>query len=160
MSALIRKHKPAKHEQGQSLVELGITLPILVLLLLGTLDFGMAIFSYSMLRDAAQEGAFYGSFNPTNLKEIENRARNISPRAEDTVFSSPVQLRDTDAIKVKVRAIGKACQGATNGVANSIEVNVSYGYPIMMPLIGRLIGSNTIPLTGTATNIILQPACP
>jgi len=142
------------------MVELALTLPILVLLLLGTLDFGMAIFSYSMLRDAAQEGAFYGSFNPANVDEIENRARNISPRAEDVVFSSPVQLRDTDAIKVSVQALGGACQGATNGVANSIQVNVSYRYPMMMPLIGRIIGSNTIPLTGTATNIILQPTCP
>ena len=160
MPVLKRKRTPAKHERGQSLVELAITLPILILLLLGTLDFGMAIFSYSMLRDAAQEGAFYGSFNPTNVAEIENRARNISPRAEDVVFSSPVQLRDTDAVKVNVQALGDACQGATNGVANSIQVNVSYRYPIMMPFIGRLIGSNTIPLTGTATNIILQPACP
>jgi len=160
MPALKRKQTISKHERGQSMVELALTLPILVLLLLGTLDFGMAIFSYSMLRDAAQEGAFYGSFNPANVDEIENRARNISPRAEDVVFSSPVQLRDTDAIKVSVQALGDACQGATNGVANSIQVNVSYRYPMMMPLIGRIIGSNTIPLTGTATNIILQPTCP
>ncbi len=160
MSVEKRKHPPAKHERGQSLVELAITLPILILLLLGTLDFGMAIFSYSMLRDAAQEGAFYGSFNPDNEEEIENRARNISPRAEDVVFSSPVRLRDTDTVKVKVEALGDACQGATNGVANSIQVKVSYRYPILMPFVGRLIGSNTIPLTGTASNIILQPTCP
>lgn len=160
MPVIKRKHSPIQNERGQSLVELAITLPILILLLLGTLDFGMAIFSYSMLRDAAQEGAFYGSFNPANVEDIENRARNISPRAEDVVFSSPVQLRDTDAIKVSVQALGDACQGATNGVANSIQVNVSYRYPMMMPLIGRIIGSNTIPLTGTATNIILQPTCP
>jgi hypothetical protein len=113
-----------------------------------------------MLRDAAQEGAFYGSFNPSNIAEIENRARNISPRAEDEIFSSPVQLRDTDLIKVSVRALGNYCQGAENGVANSIQVNVSYKYPLLMPFIGRLIGSNTIPLTGTATNVILQPQCP
>ena len=159
MPVIIKKRPISQNEHGQSLTELAITLPILVLLLLGTLDFGMAIFSYSMLRDAAQEGAFYGSFNPTNLEEIENRARNISPRAEDVVFSSPVQLRDTDAVKVNVQAFGGACQGATNDVANSIQVNVTYRYPILMPFIGRLIGSRTIPLTGTATNIILQPAC-
>jgi len=157
---LKRTQKFSRSERGQSLVELAITLPILVLLLLGTLDFGMAIFSYSMLRDAAQEGAFYGSFNPSNIAEIENRARNISPRAEDEIFSSPVQLRDTDLIKVSVRALGNYCQGAENGAANSIQVNVSYKYPLLMPFIGRLIGSNTIPLTGTATNVILQPQCP
>jgi Flp pilus assembly protein TadG len=160
MPVIKREQNSAQSERGQSLVELAITLPILILLLLGTLDFGMAIFSYSMLRDAAQEGAFYGSFNPSNVAEIENRARNISPRADDEVFSSPVQLRDTDLIKVNVKTLGKPCQGSKDGVANSIQVNVSYRYPILMPFIGRLIGSHTIPLTGTATNIILQPQCP
>jgi Flp pilus assembly protein TadG len=160
MSVIKRKRRLTRSERGQSLVELAITLPILILLLLGTLDFGMAIFSYSMLRDSAQEGAFYGSFNPSNSAEIENRARNISPRAEDVVFSSPVQLRDKDLVKVNVKVLGNSCQGAENGVANSIQVNVSYRYPLLMPLIGRLIGSNTIPLTGTATNVILQPQCP
>jgi Flp pilus assembly protein TadG len=159
MPVIKRKHSHIRNERGQSLVELAITLPILILLLLGTLDFGMGIFSYSMLRDAAQEGAFYGSFNPSNVAEIENRARNISPRAKDTIFSSPVQLRNKDLIKVSVRALGDFCQGATNGVANSIEVKVSYKYPLLMPFIGRLIGSNTIPLTGIATNVILQPQC-
>jgi len=159
MPVMKEKRKLTAKPRGQSLVEFAITLPILVLLLLGTVDFGMALFSYSMLRDAAQEGAFYGSFNPANTEEIENRARNISPRAEDAVFSSPVRLRDTNKIKVTVQTIGAACQGETKGVANSIRVNVSYRYPILMPLIGQLIDSGSILLTGSTTNIILQPAC-
>jgi Flp pilus assembly protein TadG len=160
MPVIKRKRRPAHSEHGQSLVEVAIALPVLVLLLLGTLEFGMAIFSYSMLRDAAQEGAFYGSFNPENAAEIENRVRNISPRTEEgAVFSSPVELRDKDLVKVNVLALGGLCQGAKDGVANSIQVNVTYRYPILMPFITRLIGSKTIPLTGTATNVILQPQC-
>jgi Flp pilus assembly protein TadG len=146
-------------KRGQSLVEFAITLPILVLLLIGTLDFGMAIFSYSMLRDSAQEGAFYGSFNPENTAEIENRARNISPRNEEEIFSSPVRLSDREKVKVRVKILGSPCQGTTDGVANSIRVEVSYRYPIPMPLIGQFIGSGSIPLTGSASNIILQPPC-
>ena len=69
-----------QHEKGQSLVELAISLPVILLILLGTFDFGMALFSYSIIRDAAQEGALYASFNPGNEAEIENRARNILPR--------------------------------------------------------------------------------
>ena len=64
--------KRKRSEHGQSLVELAVTLPILILILLGTLDVGMGIFSYSMLRDAAQEGAFYGSFNPANKATSAN----------------------------------------------------------------------------------------
>jgi Flp pilus assembly protein TadG len=150
-----------KQERGQSLIELAISLPIILLILLGTIDFGMALFSYSILRDAAQEGALYGSFNPSNTEEIENRARNILPRSDDeAVFSSPVDLRDTSNISIEIDVIGDDCQGITRGVVNSIQVNVIYQYPILMPFAGNIIGSDTISLTGSATNVILQPPCP
>lgn len=147
-------------ERGQSLVEIAISLPVIILILLGTIDFGMAIFSYAIIRDAAQEGALYGSFNPDNKAEIENRARNISPQGEDEIFSSPVDLTNKELIQVEVKAIGNSCQGTTGGEANSLRVRVRYYYPFLMPFIGSIIGSDTIPLTGSATNVILQPPCP
>lgn len=154
------KYKRAKQEHGQSLVELAVSLPVIILLLLGTVDFGMAIFSYAILRDAAQKGALYGSFNPDNEAEIENRARNISPQGEDLIFSSPVELTDKELVQVEVQSIGDSCQGTTNGAANSLRVRVRSKYPVLMPFIGTIIGSKTIQLTGSATNIILQPPCP
>ncbi|MBI2759278.1 MAG: pilus assembly protein [Chloroflexi bacterium] len=160
-----RKHGFVRGERGQSLVELAISLPIILVLLLGTFDFGMAIFSYSMLRDAAQEGALYGSFNPANKAEIERRSRNISPQANaqanEGLFSSPVELRSTTLVKVTIQTFGDPCQGVrTNGAANSIRVSVSYGYKLLMPFGNNILASGTIPLTATATNVILQPACP
>ncbi len=157
-----QKNKPNRlaREQAQSLVELAITLPILILLLLGTVDFGMAIFSYAIIRDAAQEGALYGSFNPDNKAEIENRARYISPQGEDLIFSSPVDLTDRELVQVEVKAIGDSCQGTTGGKANSLRVRVRFYYPILMPFIGSIIGTDTIALTGSATNVIIQPPCP
>lgn len=162
ITRLIQVNKTMKkQERGQSLIELAISLPIILLILLGTIDFGMALFSYSILRDAAQEGALYGSFNPSNTEEIENRARNILPRSDDeAVFSSPVDLRDTSNISIEIDVIGDDCQGITRGVVNSIQVNVIYQYPILMPFAGNIIGSDTISLTGSATNVILQPPCP
>ncbi len=155
-----RKRSFTQNERGQSLIELAVSLPVMILILLGTIDFGMAIFSYAILRDAAQEGALYGSFNPANKAEIENRARNISPRGDEAVFSSPVNLRNTTLVKVEVKALGAFCQGTTGGAANSVKVSVSYKYPLLMPFAGEIMGSGTISLTGTATNIILQPPCP
>lgn len=148
-----------RRERGQSLVEIAISLPVIILILLGTIDFGMAIFSYAIIRDAAQEGALYGSFNPDNKAEIENRARYISPQGEDDIFSSPVDLTNKDLIQVEIKAIGNSCQGTTGGEANSLRVRVRYYYPFLMPFIGSIVGSDTIPLTGSATNVILQPPC-
>lgn len=148
-----------KSERGQSLVELAVSLPVILLILLGTFDFGMALFSYAILRDAAQEGALYASFNPGNKKQIENRARHILPREEGEVFSSPVDLTDKEQVQVEIKVKGKSCQGVTKGVANYVEVRVTYNYPIVMPFTGDIVGSDTIRLTGSAANVILQPPC-
>ena len=59
---MIRK----KSERGQSLVEMAISITVLVFLLSGAVEFGMMYFQYIQLRDAAQEGALYGSLNPAD----------------------------------------------------------------------------------------------
>ena len=88
----------SKTERAQSLVELAISFPVVLLLLLGTLDFGMALYSFLVLRDAAQEGALYGSFNPNNRVETESRARNIAPNDSDALYFYPVELTNKDIV--------------------------------------------------------------
>src|SRR6266508_2450484 len=88
-------------ERGQSLVELGVSLVILLYLLSGAAEFGVLFFQFVQLRDAAQEGALYGSMNPyiestgdtkfeageaINQADIDSRVRNAS--------SSPIDLSD------------------------------------------------------------------
>jgi Flp pilus assembly protein TadG len=148
-----------KLERGQSLVELAISLPVILLLMIGTLDFGMATYSYLVIRDAAQEGALYGSINPNDHTEIENRTRYISPTSSDALTFSPVKLTDKDLVKVNIKTSGANCQGTTNGKVNSISVNVTYNYTLIVPLAETIVGSNLIPLDATATNVIIQPVC-
>ncbi len=64
MKRRLRALIPANLQRGQSLVELAISLTVMLLLLSGAVTFGMALFSYVAIRDAAQEGALYASFNP------------------------------------------------------------------------------------------------
>ena len=146
-------------QKGQSLVELAVSLPVILLILLGTFDVGMALFSYSIIRDAAQEGALYGSFNPGNKAEIENRARNILPRDQGEVFSSPVDLRNKEDVSIDIITKGNKCQGVTQGSANYIQVKITYNYPILFPFIGQLFGSDGIQISSTASNVILRPPC-
>jgi len=56
--------KTIKGEKGQSLVEMALSLVLILILLVGTVEMGMAFFQYIQLRDAAQEGALYGSIAP------------------------------------------------------------------------------------------------
>jgi Flp pilus assembly protein TadG len=145
-----------KHQSGQSLVELAISLTVILMLLSGAVDFGMAFFTYTALRDAAQEGALYGSFNPdpASLSDIEDRVRNSS--------TNPVNLADTSKVHVVIswtNGPSAACQGSVGGITNGIKVSVSYNYPIIMPFLGTIIGSQTIPLNATVTDTILSPMC-
>lgn len=138
--------KHLKSERGQSLVELAISILILVYLLAGAVEFGLAFFQYVQLRDAAQEGALYGSMNPGDLNGVRTRARAAS--------TSPIDLSDTTTVTVTPTIIGAACEG------NAIQVTVSYNHQIFMPFIPQFIGSSTIPLNATVTDTILSPLCP
>src|SRR5512138_1203999 len=90
--------------KGQSLVEMAISLVILLWLLSGAAEFAIALFQYVQLRDAAQEGALFGSIKPTDLEGIEARARSSSaapidldpaavPRATVTIYVDDQMVR-------------------------------------------------------------------
>src|SRR5215210_5613042 len=104
-----------KKERGQSLVELGVSLLILMYLLSGAVEFGVLFFQYVQLRDAAQEGALYGSTSipgstsgpPTadTWTKIEQRARAAS--------GSPVDLADVTKVDVSISIVDKATGTST-----------------------------------------------
>ena len=145
--------KIIKTERGQSLVELSISLLVLLYLLSGAVEFGLAFFQFVQLRDAAQEGALFGSMDPSSPTNIEIRVRGAS--------SSPIDLADTSKVTVAITATDKdssadipvtgACEG------DGLEVVVSYNHIIFMPFIPQLIGSSTIPLNAQVTDTVLTP---
>jgi hypothetical protein len=144
--------RKTRREGGQSLVELAISLTVILLLLSGAVDFGMALFSYVAIRDAAQEGALYGSLNPTDLDGIRDRVRSTS--------THPVNLAAFADSQIVIQIIGASCEGLTGGASNGIKVTVAYDYPIIMPYVGAIIGGQTINLRAEVTDTILTPRCP
>lgn len=166
-----RSPKSSGNERAQSLVELSISLTILLLLLSAAVTFGMALFSYVSIRDAAQEGALYGSFNPCVLEvdgschrdSVLNRTAIVARiRASST---SPVDFSNTsiipDSYISTTLTTGQPCEGSdSSGNPNALQVSVGYDYPIFMPFVGAILGSQTIHLAGTVTDTILEPRCP
>jgi len=150
--------KNNKSERGQSLVELAVSLVILLYLLSGAVEFGIIFFQYVQLRDAAQEGALYGSMGPTG--DIDSRVRSAS--------SSPIDLSNADPsdplyVKIEVTAKDKTT-GLDKSLADACEgdgltVVVSFDHRIFMPFMSTFIG-DTRTLEATVTDTILSPACP
>jgi Flp pilus assembly protein TadG len=137
-----------KNERGQSLVEMAISLVLLLLLISGIVEFGMAFFQFIQLRDAAQEGALYGSINPTDVANITTRAKGAS--------SSPINL-NTDpnlTLVILYSDVNKKCEGS------AITVQLTYQHKIFMPFVPKILGTTTIPLNASVTDTIISPLCP
>jgi len=165
--------KKIKTERGQSLVEMAISLVLLLLLLVGAVEFGMAFFQFVQLRDAAQEGALYGSMNPyidanndgkfnngeaVNQAGIETRVRAAS--------NSPIDLANTTSPKLTIVASSSDgtnmfCEDATGAAQHGVTVTVTFKHKIFMPFIPQILNlpNNEIPLKASVTDTILSPTC-
>jgi Flp pilus assembly protein TadG len=132
-------------ERGQSMVELAISFFVLLLLLAGITDIGRAFFTFSALRDAAQEGATYGSINPADTGGIIARVRGSS--------NDPIDLA-SPFITIGVKILGQPCIG------NGIDVTVTYkGFQFIFPLMRTIAGTDTIDLSAHVTDEIIRPPC-
>ena len=157
------KTNKTKTQKGQSLVEFAISLTVIMILLAGAVEFGIALFQYVQLRDAAQEGALYGSLNPTDTAGIVARVRaasdtpiNLQSDPNVTICTwvpTAAQIANGDACSFG-SGNASACEGA------GVQVQVSFPHQISMPFVSAFIGSNTIPINVSVTDTILLPTCP
>ena len=143
----MKKINQISTERGQSLMEFSVSLVFVLVLLAGLVDLGRGLFTYMALRDGAQEGAAYGSLNPTETSTILNRVYGSS-----TMLQSQ---KDEGTIDIQVNITGSACTG------NAIEVIATYNdFPLTMPFVGSFLGSQTVDIHASAENTILSPKCP
>jgi len=141
---LLMEKRPAAAEKGQSLVEMALTATFMMFLLLATIDFGYAFLYWITIRDAAQEGAMYGSLHPGTACEadLRNRVRGAA--------SSPIiRISDLPDGQIEITRTG-----TTPG--NAIKVKVTHYYHILTPMISKFTNSPDITISTSVTNTILQ----
>ena len=103
-----RKNSRGRGERGQSLVELALTLPVLLLLLVGLVEVGNALNAYITVVDAGRDGARLGSKGAASDDEIKNLVvtemgrlpDGVDPATDITVERDVVP--DSPSIRVKV----------------------------------------------------------
>ena len=141
----MKKNHFKNAEKAQGFVELVLILPLLLILIAGIVDLGRLFNSYIVLRDAAQEGANYGSLVPSDLAGIETRVRQSS--------NAPLDLTDTTKIHVLTTTTD-----AYPCVNKFITVKVTQDFEVSTPLIGSVIGQS-FPISADVTNTIMSPPC-
>lgn len=112
-----------KDERGQSLVETALILPVLLLLLVGILDFGRMMYSYAHLHMAAQETVRVGSLGEADT--------NIIAFAKDYV-----QLKETDQLSINISP-GEANRDS----GEYLTVKLEYPFHFFTPFVSSLFPS-------------------
>ena len=132
----------SKRERGQSLMELALSMTFILILLAGVVDLGRAFFTYVTLRDATQEGAAFGAYEPEDESAIIQRAMQTS--------NSPVNL-SAGAVQFDVD-VSAACAGG------EVTVTATYSdFPVTMPFLGALIGRQAFDISASSTDDVLTP---
>ncbi len=119
--------KSIKNQKGQALVEFAIILPLLLLLVLGIIQFGMIIGGYLAVQNAVREGARAGVIGCTNA-EINSTMRSVSPN-----------LKSEHLIVSIMPSEGSRRSGET------LMIRASYNYPLTIPIIESIFGG-AVPL--------------
>ncbi len=148
---------PKQKEQGQSLVELALVLVFIIFLVVGIVDLGRVLFYDQSMRDAAQEAVAYAAAFPLDTSYHPN-CDAIKDRVTDNVADI-----DRNGVSVEFNTLN--CDSESKSVflaactGNQVTVTANKnGYPLIMPLIGGLIGQ-AINLSASATATIIQPMC-
>jgi len=121
--------RPGKREDGQSLVEFALVVPIFLLVLFSIVDFGMAFHAWITVTNSAREGARVGAVRASSA-DIEQRVRDTATSLDQANLS-----------------VGITNAGGLPG--ESVVVDVSYDYSLMTPLADLLnmVSGGTIPDT-------------
>lgn len=123
----------ARSEKGQSLVEMAFALPVLVLLLAIVVDAGRAFDASIVLKNAAREGARFGSLaDPLTPSEIQQLVlEDITGSGTNVTHMENFALNDVQ-IEEGTR---------------SVTVTVTYDFPLWF---GGLVGVDTLSLGAEA----------
>ena len=118
-------------EHGQAFVELALVLPVLLLLLLGVIQFGTVFRDYIALTDATRVGARQAAVS----RSIQPDTQRI-PLVVSRVQRAAVNL-DTTKMTVTVEPV--KMDGVTPGWEASGDVTVRSTYPFRINLFGMVL---------------------
>jgi len=109
-----------KNQKGQALVEFAIVIPILLLIVMGILQFGLMLNSYLAIENAAREGARAGIVGSSDA-EIKNLVITTSPVLDPEKLTVIITPNETNRVS-----------------GDTLTVKVTYNYTLIVPIISSL----------------------
>jgi Flp pilus assembly protein TadG len=137
-------------ERGQSIVETTLCMIILLTMLFGIIQAGLAVYSYHFIAEAAREGARYAIVRgsactsfvtacPATATDIQNYVKGLGFPGIDTRASAMT-------VTATCGALGSlaACSSSNDSPGNLVHVAITYKFPLAVPFVpAQTITMNT-----------------
>lgn len=111
-----------RDNRGAALVELAVTTPLFVLLMMGALELGRIAYFAIEVENAARAGASYGAVNIGNANlttTIQQAAKNDAPDVSDLIVVSPGSLCVCETINPSTNAPSFSPSSGTTSCTSS-----------------------------------------
>ncbi len=134
----MKARRQQSDERGVAAAELAILLPVLLLMLFGTIEFGMMMYGREVVTNATREGARLGIV-----------AQSPAVTAGEMITQARNYLTGTGVSTGSVTFTVPACCGTTG---TPVTMAATYNYPWFIPYIPALVGVPSplpIPITTT-----------
>jgi Flp pilus assembly protein TadG len=135
--------------RGTAAMEFGLAIPIFLILTVGTVEIGFAVFEGMQVTNSVEAGALYAVKNGFDVTGISNAVANATGTAGITAAPAPTQFCGCPSTTGIVTATcGAAC--ASGGTAGTyVQVNGTYTHQ-------TILGTPTfgLPTTLTAKSIV------
>ncbi len=158
-----------KREDGTTAIEFALIAPILLLLMMGIMEFGLILFANNVIENAVTIGARYGITGSDYAGENRVSKPLTGPQDRLAVIKENIKVRsggllDEDKISISCQPLGKTFGALTDnqtgsyscgsGIDNdqscsnigagdeAVVYTVSYCWPLFTPLIGQFFDQN------------------
>lgn len=136
MPRLIRARRHARREDGQAYVEFALVLPLLLLILMGIVQFGTVFKDYIALTDAVRVGARQAAVSRSIL-DPNQRVPLVEQKMKDAAGT-------LDTSKMVISVTPWDPETSTEAWVASGDVTVRASYPLEINLFGLVVFDSTM----------------
>jgi Flp pilus assembly protein TadG len=141
-------------QRGQALVEFAFVIPIFLVLFMGVVDLGTAVFSYNSLTNAAREGA--------RLAIVNQDEPSVIQRAEEQLFLAEIDTPNVTVGFYEPKTDGtpdtsSECDPAAVGCLAVVSFETTY-HPLT-PIIAQIVFPHGVTFTAESV-LTVEYSCP
>lgn len=143
-----------RRDEGQSLVEFVLALPILLVIIFGIVEFGVAWRTYQVITNVAREGARFGVIGTTDDGMVQGRVDSLL-QSSGLANTPPTAVVTFECDGVP----GSLCATGMSGSQETVQIQYQHTFVVLGPVLdlmcfncGQSYGTVTLTTRSTMRN--------